>query len=153
AGYTAVTVVVGIVLWWCVALVAGGIMGSMALGGLAAGTLSAPSVESSGSFDKNSTLGKMDAWAKSMEEASKKMDAAQKSGNADAQGQAVAQMMGAVLGGSGGAAEALAPDRLKAFVPDSLGGMPRTEVSAERNGVMGIQVATANGQYSDGSGR
>jgi hypothetical protein len=61
-------------------------------------------------------------------------------------------MMGAVFGGSG-AAEALAPDRLKAFVPQTLGGLPRTELSVERNGALGIQVATANGEFSDGSGR
>ena len=77
-----------------------------------------------GSFDPDSPLGKLEA---------------------------VGQMMGAVFGA--GSAEALAPDRLKGFVPDALGGLPRTEVSAERNGAMGIQVATASGQYSDGSGR
>ena len=80
------------------------------------------------------------------------MEAAQKSGDSKAQGEAVGQMMGAFLGG-GAAAEALAPDRLKAFVPDTLGGLPRTEVAAERNAAMGIQIATANGHYSDGSGR
>jgi hypothetical protein len=60
-------------------------------------------------------------------------------------------MMGAFLGGAG-AAEALAPDRLKSFVPDTLGGLPRTEIAAERNAAMGIQIATANGNYSDGAG-
>jgi hypothetical protein len=96
-------------------------------------------------------MGKLENWSKHMEEAGKKMEAAQKSGDSQQQGEAMSQMMGAVFGGAG-AAEALAPDRLKGFVPDALGGMPRTEISAERNKAMGLQVSNAAGSYSDGSG-
>ncbi len=150
AGYTAVTVVVAIVLSWIIGLVTAGIIGSAMWAGGMPGASS--SSASSGSFDKNSSLGKLETWSKKMEAPSQKMEAAQKSGNSQQQGEAMSQMMGAVFGGAG-AAEALAPDRLKGFVPDTLGGLPRTEVSAERNGAMGIQVATANGHYSDNSGR
>ncbi len=150
AGYTAVTVVVAIVLSWVITMVSAGVMGSAVLGGLSASSVVAPSA--SGSFDKDSTMGKLESWSKQMEEAGKKMESAQKSGDSKAQGDAVGQMMGAFLGG-GTAAEALAPDRLKGFVPDTLGGLPRTSVAAERNAAMGIQIATANGDYSDGAGR
>lgn len=151
AGYTAVTIVVAIVLGWIVGLVSAGVMGTAMWSGMHGSAT--PTSSSSGSFDKDSSLGKLEAWSKKMEAAGQKMEAAQKSGNSQAQGDAMSAMMGAVLGGAGGAAEALPPDRLKAFVPDTLGGLPRTEVSAERNGAMGIQVANATGQYSDGAGR
>ena len=59
-------------------------------------------------------------------------------------------MASAVSGGQ--QVEALAPDRLKAFLPDTLGGLKRTEASAERNGALGMQVATATARYGDDSG-
>jgi hypothetical protein len=61
-------------------------------------------------------------------------------------------MMGA-LSGSNGAIEALAPDQLKAFLPDSIDGLKRSAVSAERNNAMGMQVSEAHADYasSDGS--
>lgn len=150
AGYTAVSVIVAVVLGWIIGLVSAGVMGSAMWAGMHGGA-SVPSA-ASGGFDKDSPMGKLESWSKKMEAASKNMEAAQKSGDGKQQGEAMSQMMGAVFGGAG-AAEALAPDRLKGFVPDSLGGLPRTEVSAERNGAMGIQVASATGQYADGSGR
>jgi hypothetical protein len=152
AGYTAVTVVIAFVL----NLIVGAVTASMsrsamfAGGGMPGG--SAIGTTDSGGFDKDSPMGKLEDWSKKMEAAGKQMEAAQKSGDSKAQSEAMGQMMGAVFGGAG-SAEALAPDRLKAFVPDSLGGLPRTELAAERNGAMGIQVATANGRYSDGAGR
>jgi hypothetical protein len=149
AGYTAVTVVVVIVLSWIVGLVTAGIMGSVMLA--SAGGGSDISTSSSGGFDKGSPLGKLEAWSKKVEAAGKQMESAQKSGDGKATGEAMGNMLGAVLGGD--ATEALAPDRLKAFVPATLNGLPRTEVSAERNAAMGIQVASAHGNYSDGSGR
>ena len=86
-----------------------------------------------------------------MEAAGKKMEAAQKSGTQQEQSQALGDVMGAVFGG-GAVAEALAPDRLKSFVPDKLNGLARTEVSAERNNAMGMQISAAHGNYSDAAG-
>jgi len=79
------------------------------------------------------------------------MEAAQKSGDANAQAAAAGQMMGALLGG-GDKVEALAPDMLKPFVPETLAGLKRTDVSAERNGAMGMQFSQANANYSDEAG-
>lgn len=150
AGYTAVTVVVAIVLSWVITLVTAGIVGTAALShiGMAGSSISRPD---SGHFDKDSRLGKLEAWSQKMEEAGKKMDAAQKSGTQQEQGQALGEVMGAVFGG-GAVAEALAPDRLKSFVPDKLNGLARTEVSAERNNAIGMQISAAHGNYSDDAG-
>ena len=50
-------------------------------------------------FDKDSPLGKLEQWSKNVEEAGKKMEDAQKSGDQDAQAEAMKPMMGAALGG------------------------------------------------------
>ncbi|HZW50250.1 MAG TPA: YIP1 family protein, partial [Rudaea sp.] len=105
--------------------------------------------DSNVSVDKNSALGALVAMGQNAQKASKQMEAAQKSGDANAQAQAAGQMLGAVLGG-GSQVEALAPEAIKAFVPDTLAGMKRTSVSAERNGAMGMQVSNATATYSDG---
>ena len=96
-------------------------------------------------------------WASSMHgarrwtRAGKQMEAAQASGDADAQGKALGAMLGAATGS--GEVEALAPERLKPFVPDSLAGLKRTDFSAERNGAMGMQISEAHATYSDGGQR
>src|SRR5262249_54598312 len=103
-------------------------------------------------FESGSTGAAIEKWTKNLEAASKKMDAAQKSGDANAQASAVGEMVGAALG-SGGKVEALPPDRIKSFVPDSLGGLARTSVSAERNAALGMQISKASARYSDGAQR
>ncbi|MBS0557797.1 MAG: YIP1 family protein [Proteobacteria bacterium] len=147
-GYTAVSIICAIVLGWIVMLVVGGIVGTAALGGAASG-LHIGSSDSNVTIDSNSTLGKLAAMGAAAEKASKQMEAAQKSGDANAQAQATGQMLGAVLGG-GSQVEALPPDTLKGFVPDTLAGLKRTSLSAERNGAMGMQVSNATATYSDG---
>jgi hypothetical protein len=102
--------------------------------------------------DPDSSLGKLDAWSKKVAVAGKQMEAAQKNGDADAQGKAMGAMMGAALGG-GSQVEALAPDSLKPFVPETLGGLKRTDFSAERNGALGMQLSEAHATYSDGAQR
>lgn len=148
AGYTALTVVIAIILGWILAIVVAGIAGTgAALSGVSSiGKNSSSNV----TIDQDSTLGKLATWGKSMEEAGKRMDKAQKSGDQDAQSNAAGDMMGAVLGG-GDKVEALAPSVLKPFVPETLNGMPRTSVSAERSGAMGMQISEAKGTFSDGS--
>jgi hypothetical protein len=149
-GYTAVTIIIAIVLSWIIALVVAGVVGTGALlggvgnssfGGLGGGEAQ---------IDKDSTLGKLDAWSKKMEAAGKQMEAAQKSGNAQAQGEAISKIVGTAING-GDQVEALAPDVLKPFVPETLAGLKRTDFSAERNGAMGMQVSEAHATYSDGA--
>lgn len=148
-GYAAVAIICAIVLWWVIGLVTFSIVGTSMLGAASSGFHIGSSDSGSVSIDSNSALGKLAAMGAAAEKASKQMDAAQKSGDANAQAQATGQMLGAVLGG-GSQVEALAPDAIKAFVPDTLAGLKRTSVSAERNGAMGMQVSNATAAYSDG---
>jgi hypothetical protein len=55
--------------------------------------------------------------------------------------------------GGKGAVEALPTDRLKTFLPTSLDGLARTEMSAKRSAAMGIQVSEAEARYSDNAGQ
>lgn len=148
-GYTAVSIICAIVLSWIIMLFVGGIVGTSMLGAASSGIHIGSSDNGSVSIDSNSALGKLAAMGAAAEKASKNMEAAQKSGDANAQAQATGQMLGAVLGG-GSQVEALAPDALKPFVPETLDGMKRTSLSVERNGAMGMQVSNANATYSDG---
>ena len=147
-GYTVVTVILAILLGWVVGLVTAGMVGTSALTQARIGSSSGSIV----TVDGDSALGKLDAWSKKVEAAGNKLEAAQKSGDADAQSAALGAMVGATLGG-GSEVEALAPDLLKPFVPATLGGLARTEISAERNGAMGMQVSEARATYSDGAQR
>lgn len=150
-GYTAVTIVIAIVLGWIIALVVAGVAGT---GAMMSGAMSGATLGSSDgtvTIDKDSSLGKLNAWSKQMEAAGKQMDAATKSGDADAQGKALGAVMGAAMGS--GQVEALAPDMLKPFIPETLAGLKRTSISAERNGAMGMQVSSAQASYSDGGSR
>jgi len=157
-GYTVVTIIVAIVA----SVIVNWVVGMIAFGGLgAAGAMNpalshysrshdSPEDAVGGSFAKGSNGEAVQNWAKNMEKASKQVESAQKSGDANAQANAVGAMLGAALG-SGGKVESLSPDRIKAFVPESLGGLKRTEISAERNAAMGMQISKAAATYSDGA--
>lgn len=148
AGYTAVVVVVAIVIGWIISLTVGGIMGAS----FARGGFSASSSSSDIQVDPDSSLGKLQKWGEEMEKAGKQMEAAQKSGSTQDQGKAVGAMLGAVLGGGADKVEALPPDRMKSFLPESLAGMPRKSVSAERNTALGFQVSKGQAQYGGDEG-
>ena len=151
-GYTAVVVIVSIVLFFVISAVVGSVVG---VGSMMRGptfSSSSPSSDSDVKFDEDSSLGKMEKWSKEVEAASKKLEEAQKSGDQAAQQEALKTMMGAAFSG-GQQVESLAPDRLKAFVPDELGGLSRSSIAAERNAAMGIQISQANATYSNDSGR
>jgi len=151
-GYTAVTIVIAIVLGWIIGLVVAGIVGTGALMSGATSGLGSLGGDSEVTVDKDSALGKLEAWSKHVEAASKDMEAAQKSGNNEAQSAALGKMIGAAVGG-GDQVEALAPDMLKPFVPETLAGMKRTDFSVEKNGAMGMQASEAHATYSDGANK
>ena len=44
--------------------------------------------------------------------------------------------------------ESLAPDRLKAFLPETLAGLDRVEVSSNRQSAMGMQVAKSSAAHT-----
>lgn len=141
-GYTVVVVLVAILLGWVVAMVRFGVIGQRAMWLGSTG----PSVTRSQSADPDSSLGKLEAWSKRMEAAGKKMDDAQKSGSSADQSAAVGAVMSAAMGGR--STEALSVEKLKGFVPATLAGLPRTSLSAERNGMMGVQVGAARASFA-----
>lgn len=150
-GYTAVSIIVAAVLGWIIALVVGGIAGT---GAVMSGALNGAGVNGGGgqiTIDRDGALGKLDAWSKKMEAAGQRMEDARKSGDADAQAKALGAVLGAATGA--GQVEALTPDVLKPFVPETLAGLKRTEFSAQRNGALGMQVSEARATYSDGAER
>lgn len=150
AGYTAVVIIIAIVLGFVIGMVTAGISGVGAL--MSGGSSFSVSGGDDVTFDKDSPLGKLEQLGKNMEAASKQMEAAQKSGDQQAQADAMKALMGAALGG-GDQVESLAPDRLQGFLPESLGGRSRSELSSERNGALGMQISEARASYVDESGR
>ncbi|HEY1589679.1 MAG TPA: Yip1 family protein, partial [Rhodanobacter sp.] len=153
AGYTAVSVVIAIVLGWIVGIILGSIFAVATLGG---GAMSGMQITGSdgGSvqIDSTSALGKLAAMGQQAEQAGKQLDDAQKAGDSAAQQAAMGKMMDAVSGTSGSVA-ALAPDQIKTFLPDSLGNLKRTSISAQRNNAMGMQVSDASAEYAGDSGQ
>ncbi|MGH8250403.1 MAG: Yip1 family protein [Steroidobacteraceae bacterium] len=151
AGYTAVSVICAILLFWIVGAVVGGVMGQSIWGGYG-GWRGGPSVTDSGSLDKDSTLGKLEQWGKDMEAAGKQVEQSAEQQNGVPTSAAVGQLMGAMVGAKAGG-EALPVEQIKKFLPETLAGLPRTSISAERNAAMGFEVSEANAEYSDGAGR
>jgi hypothetical protein len=150
-GYTAVTILVAIVVGFVLGLAVNSV-GRYGYGfGGPPVSFNGPSPSNStGTFASGSAGASLQAWAKNVANASKQIDAVQKSGDTNAQANAVGQMLGAALG-SGGKVESLAPERIKSFVPDSLDGLKRTQLTSERNAAMGMQISKATAVYSDGA--
>ena len=152
-GYTAVSVIIAIVLSWIVGAIIVGVVGTAAMTGAAMGGMHVTgSNGDSVTIDSNSALGKLAAIGQRAEQAGKEMEAAQKSGDSQAQSAAMGKMMGAVAGANGNV-EALAPDQIKAFLPDSLGSLKRSSLSAERNSAMGMQISQASASYAADNGQ
>lgn len=152
-GYTAVSIIVAIIVGWVLALIVGSVAG---LGlGIGRGITGYPTTgysRPSGDFAPGTTGAALQAWTKKMADASKQVDAAQKSGDPNAQANAVGQMIGAAVG-SGGKVESLAPDQIKPFLPDTLQGLKRTQLSVDRSGALGVQISKATATYSDDAQR
>ncbi len=148
-GYTAVTIIVAIIVTLLLGLIVRSVGGyGMGFGRGFAGYPTSGYTHPGGDFAAGSTGAALQAWTKKMADASKQVDAAQKSGDPSAQANAVGQMIGAAVG-SGGKVESLAPDQLKPFVPDALQGLKRTQLSVDRSGAMGVQISKATATYAD----
>jgi hypothetical protein len=146
-GYTVVVILVGIVVGVIIGWLVGMITAFGTMGGMAAGY--GPGRHSSTvTFDKDSAMGKLDAFTKKMEEANKNMEAAQKSGDPAKQQEAALAALGTAISGGGGV-EPVQLDQLKPLVPDTFAGLPRTEMRSDRSGVKGLMVAKVEATYSD----
>jgi len=164
AGYTVVVVVCAIVLSIVITLTGGAIAGigmigsgaltSAALGGVAgsaaSGTRSGSSSEVQ--FDKDSALGKLQDLGKKLEESGKKIDAAEKSGDQNAQAAAALEGLGALLGG-GKRVDPISIEQLKPFVPETFAGLAKKSSNSERTGLPGLMVSKSEATYGDDSRR
>ena len=144
-GYTAVVIICAIVLSMVIGAIAGmfagaGMMGQGALPGAMHNSSVAPEMQ----LDKDSALGKL-------QEMGKKMEAAQKSGDANAQAKVSAEMMGTLISG-GKHAEPLSIEQIKSFIPDSFAGFARKGRNTEKSGMGGLMVSKAESSYGDNSG-
>ena len=147
--YTAVVVVIAIVMGFIVAAISGIFIGGAML---TSGALSASNSSSSSStvqYDKNSPMGKLQEIAKAAEDSSKKMEAAAKSGDANAQANAAMEGLGALLGG-GKRVDPVDIEQLKPLVPETLAGMAKASSRAEKSGIGGLMVSKAEARYGDG---
>jgi len=120
---------------------------------LSSGALSRAAASGGGSasdvqFDKNSALGKLQDLGKKLEESNKKIEAAEKSGDANASAAAAIEGLGTLLGG-GKRVDPVAIDVLKPFVPDTFAGLRKKSSNAERNGLAGLVVSKAEATYGD----
>ncbi|MEN1956439.1 Yip1 family protein [Luteimonas changyuni] len=150
-GYTAVSVVITFVLSLVLGAILAGITGA---GALATGALGGSS-GSDVTFDEDSRLGQLERMGKRMEAAARDVEAAKASGDGDAQAKALGAMMGAMSGSTGADGEpvpALAPEALRALLPDRLGNRARTAISASRNSGMGMEISQASATYAAGDG-
>jgi len=137
-----VAIIVGFVIASIGAMITGGaMMGSAAVHGASS---AAPSVTY-----QNKEL---DAFARKMEDASKKMEAAQKSGDANKQMEAAMATLGTALSGGKGV-EPVQIDALKPFVPETFAGLPRKDLQTERGGAAGFVTTKVQGVYGDDSGK
>lgn len=147
--YTAATIVCAIVVGVIMSVLTGALIGAP----LGFGRTGAYGSHNSGGFAPGTPGAALQAWEKNLETASQQVTSAQQSGDATAKANAAAQMVQAALGAGGAKVEALPPERIKLFLPDSLGGLKRQESAAERNGAVGMQISKATASYSDGAAR
>ncbi|HEU4517681.1 MAG TPA: Yip1 family protein [Steroidobacteraceae bacterium] len=145
AGYTAVAIIVAIVLSWILWAIIGSIAGRGLWGGPAV------TVSDSG-FEEGSSGAALEKWAKEMEKAGKQMEASANQNAGAPSAAAIGSFVGAIVGG-GESVPALPVDQIKTFLPETLAGLPRTSMSAERNAAMGFEVSEASADYGDGAGR
>jgi hypothetical protein len=87
--------------------------------------------------------------AKQMEEAGKRVEQAQKSGDG------ASASLGAILGAITGSRNVapIAPAELKAMLPESIGELRRTEISAQGGEAMGFSGSSAKASYAAGDRR
>jgi hypothetical protein len=146
--YTAVVAISCLVVMFVIGVITATITGIGAYaGGGIAGLGGTPAATAQ--VDPNSPLGKLDSFSKAMDASAKKMEAAQKSGDPNAQVSAALEGLGTLFGG-GKRVDPVGIDQLKTFAPDSFGGMPKTSTSAERTGLPGLMVSHAEANYGDG---
>lgn len=152
ASYTIVVVVCAIVMTLVIGAVGGLVAGAGALGSGVVNSAMRRGGAPEAQFDKDSPLGKLQDLGKKMEESNKKMEAAKKSGDPNAQAAAAIEGLGTLLSG-GKHVDPIGIDALKSFVPETFVGFPKKSSSAEKSGLAGLMVSKAEATYSDDAGK
>lgn len=152
-GYTAVIFLIAFVLGIVIGAIGGAIGGAASMGAISQGSGIEISTDQGKVTLDEGSLGKLEQMAKQMESAGQKMEDAARTGDTAGQQAALGEALGTMFGGGDGkTVEALRPEQLKPFVPEELGGLPRTSYNVERNTVMGLQLASGKGSYRDSAG-
>ncbi|BBB59055.1 hypothetical protein UNDKW_0782 [Undibacterium sp. KW1] len=139
--YTAVSVVCSVVMMVVFSMVIGAIGGS--------GMYGAASMHASRNSAANSgALGELEKMGQKMEEANKKMEAAKKSGDPQAEMKAATEAIGVALG-AGNQAEVVDKDKLKALFPEAIGGLKRNSLEGEKSAMGEFKVSKAEARYGD----
>lgn len=139
-GYTAVSIILGIIVYFVVAAVAAAVVGGAALfGGTTISSIAGPSAVSGTVHVGNASVD-----LAQLSRAAQQAEAAGKAMQAQANGQPA----------PAGSVQALPADALKAMLPAALpSGFARTEIEASSGGAAGISGANASGTYTRGDGR
>ena len=147
-GYTATIMLCGIVAGVVIAVVSAAVMPSRGMGmaglGGEGGDLTISTPGGKVSIDTS----QMEQMARKMEEAGKRMEAAQQSGDSAAAGKAMGEVLGALAGGGG---TPIAAQDLKAMLPATLLGLPRQSYEARSGQAMGIGGSGARASYGAGA--
>ena len=144
-GYTAVVVIIAIVLWVIVGSIAAMITGFGALS--SARHAGAFSMKGPDGSEVTVDTAAIDAAAKRMEAAQARVEAAQKAGDPASAGAAAGEMLGALTGTGG---TPIPPADLKAQLPETLGALKRESFETNGASAMGMATSTAKATYTGG---
>ncbi len=147
-GYTAVVVICAIVTSIVLA-VAAGLMGFT--GGVSrSGSLwTGASERREAAPAPGSVLGKLDILGRKLEESEQELRDANRKGDATAAASAAKESL-ATMASGGRKVEPIGVDRLKAFLPETLDGLQRSDVASEQSRFGPMSVTTASATYRGG---
>lgn len=154
-GYTIVLVIIGVIVGFIVSFATAMFMPSHTIGSGASIDPASPAGTILGGIagkDDDATK-RLEAMTQKIEEAEKKMEAAQKAGDSKAAAAAAGEMLGNVLSG-GRKLEPVDHQRLKALLPEAVAGLTRNSATSEKAAMGPMSVSHAEGSYGgDGSRR
>ena len=153
-GYTAVVMIIAIVVGVILGAVFGAVAGAVGLGygGYGGFTGDGGNMHiKTADGDVTIDAGAIGQAAARADAARQRMEAAQKSGDAAAQGKALGDMMGALAGG--GNTNPIDAQLLKARLPDAIGDLKRESFEASGGQAMGIAGSSAKASYASGDKR
>jgi len=153
-GYTIVLIIVGIVVGIIMSLVTAMFSPTPNFGGSAQVDPASPAGAILGGLagkDGDAAKG-IESMSQRMEEAGKKLEAAHKSGDPNTAAAAAGEMLGSALTG-GRKVDPVDFQQLKAMLPESLSGLPRTSASGEKATMGPMAISFAEGSYGNGDRR